>query len=41
MPAIVTLASRQRRMVDFFNLPLNKYIGIGRTTKWKDETDPD
>lgn len=41
MPAIVTLESRQRRMVDWFNLPLNKYIGIGRTTPWKDETDPD
>lgn len=41
MPCIVTLKSRQRRMVDFFTLPLNKYIGIGRTAPWDDETDPD
>lgn len=41
MPCTMTLKSRQRRMVDWFNLPLNKYIGIGRTTAWTDDTDPD
>lgn len=41
MPCIVTLKSRQRRMVDFFTLPLNKYIGIGRTHAWENENDPD
>lgn len=40
MPGIVTLKSRQRRMVDWMNLPNYMYFGIGRTTAWSDEMHP-
>lgn len=40
MPAVITLKSRQRRMIDFMNLPKNYYVAIGRTTAWTDESEP-
>lgn len=40
MFAAVTLKSKQRRMIDFFNLDGSKYILIGRTTPWQNELLP-
>lgn len=35
MPAAITLSSRQRRMMDFWNLGGYYYACIGRTTPWE------
>lgn len=40
MYAAVTLKSRQRRMVDFYNLTDSKYVLIGRTSPWNNEMIP-
>ena len=40
MPAVITLKSRQRRMLNFMNLPKNYYVAVGRTSAWSDEGEP-
>lgn len=40
MFAAVTVKSRQRRMIDFYNLDGSKYILIGRTSAWQNELLP-
>ena len=41
MPGIVTLKSRQRRMHDWMSTDLAyRFIAIGRTSPWPDETNP-
>lgn len=40
MPAAVTLKSRQRRMLDFYNLANSKYVLIGRSSAWTNELIP-
>ena len=41
MPGVVTLKSRQRRMMDWINTNLSyRFIGIGKTTAWEDENNP-
>lgn len=37
---VITLKSRQRRMVDFYNLPGSFYMAFGKQTPWKSDTDP-
>lgn len=36
---VITLKSRQRRMVDFYNLPGSIYMAFGKQTPWKSSTD--
>lgn len=38
---IITLWDRQRRMIDFYNLPKTMYIALGKTSAWSDPDDPD
>lgn len=38
---VVTLYDRQRRMIDFYNLPKTMYIALGKQTPWSDPDDPD
>lgn len=40
MPAVVTIWSRQRRMMDWYNLPYEEYMTFGRRTPWPDEKNP-
>lgn len=41
MPGIVTLKSRQRRMMDWMNTNLAyRFIAIGRTSPWPEENNP-
>ncbi len=41
MPGVVTLKSRQRRMLDWMSTDLSyRFIGIGKTTAWEDEANP-
>ena len=41
MPGVVTLKSRQRRMMDWMNTSLAyRFIAIGRTSPWPDENNP-
>ena len=41
MPGVVTLKSRQRRMMDWMNTYLAyRFIAIGRTSPWEDENNP-
>lgn len=41
MPGVVTLKSRQRRMMDWMNTNLAyRFIAIGRTSPWEDENNP-
>ena len=40
MYAMVTRKSRQRRMLDFYNLDGSMYVLIGRTTPWENELIP-
>lgn len=41
MPGIVTLKSRQRRMMDWMNTNLAyRFIAIGKTSPWTDENNP-
>lgn len=41
MPGIVTLKSRQRRMLDFMDTKLSyRFVGIGKTSPWADENNP-
>lgn len=40
MYSAVTRKSRQRRMLDFYNLEGSKYILIGRSTAWQNELIP-
>ena len=40
MAAKVTLTSRLRRMNDYFSLPFNKYLVIGKKTAWTDDNNP-
>lgn len=36
---VITLWDRQRRMLDYFNLPGTTYIALGKTSAWSDATD--
>lgn len=36
---VIMLRSRQRRMLDWFDLPGLKYVALGKTTKWIDVDD--
>ena len=36
---VITIKSRQRRMVDFYNLPGSIYMAFGKQTPWKSDTD--
>lgn len=38
---VITLWDRQRRMMDFYNLPKTMYIALGKTSAWSDPDDPD
>lgn len=38
---VVTLKSRQRRMRDFFTLPGQIYLALGKGSAWKDATNPE
>ena len=41
MPGVITLKSRQRRMMDWMNTNLAyRFIAIGRTSPWPDESNP-
>lgn len=41
MPGVVTLKSRQRRMLDWMNTNLAyRFIAIGRTSPWENENEP-
>lgn len=41
MPGVVTLKSRQRRMMDFMSTDLSyRFVGIGKSTAWPDENNP-
>lgn len=35
-----TLFDRQRRMLDYYNLPGTMYVSLGKKTAWKDNTNP-
>lgn len=36
----LTLWDRQRRMLDYFNMPGTTYVALGKQSPWKDENDP-
>ena len=38
---VITLWDRQRRMLNFYNLPKTMYVGLAKTTPWNDPNDPD
>lgn len=37
---VITLASRQRRMRDFFTIPGQMYLALGKSSAWKDSENP-
>lgn len=38
---VITLYSRQRRMQDFFNIPGQMYLALGKSTAWSDQSNED
>lgn len=41
MPGVISLKSRQRRMMDWMSTDLAyRFIAIGRTSPWPDESNP-